>query len=206
MKKFKKIIAMCLTATMALSIMCVGVSAAGENVVIENLPFAEGEVEVVYKDISTHACTDEEGNVIPAEHLYDDEYGISPCVTVYESENNGSIATADQTYSNYDNVGALSTAGDEDYWKVTFDETGTGVGSANFWLGNVPSNCDYRLTIYESNGGNRYTAYVVDVNGDGGQELLENFDVFTGLEYYISVDSADYDKSSSQYLMRVRQL
>lgn len=196
---------MCLVATMALSVMCVGASAE-EYGVLENLPFEDGEAVVFYKDISTHACIDEDGNVIPAEHLYDEQYEISPCVTIYETENNGSIGTADQTYSNYDNVGTIATAGDEDFWKVTFDETGTGVGSANFWLGNVPSDCDYRITIYESAGDGYYNGYVVDNNGDGGQELLSNFDVFTGRVYYIRVDSANYDKSSSTYLMRVRQL
>lgn len=207
MRNLKKFTSVALSSVMALSIISMNASALNESIVVtENLPFTNGEAEVTYMDINSHTCTDENGNIIPAEHLNDGKYEISPYITIYESENNGSISTSDQTYSNYDNVGAISTAGDEDYWKLTFDETGTGVGSANFWLGNVPSDCNYRMTIFENAGGNRYNAYVVDFNKDGGQELLQNFDVFTGIEYYIRIDSATYDKSSSQYLMRVRQL
>lgn len=68
--------------------------------------------------------------------------------TLYESESNNTSSTADRTYNDYDNYGIISTSGDVDWWVVKF----SGNGYANFWLGNIPSNCDYDMKLYSSNG------------------------------------------------------
>ena len=62
---------------------------------------------------------------------------------MFESENNNSIATADITYNDYDSYGSISYAGDVDFWKVTFPSE----GMVNFYLGNIPSGCNYDMII-----------------------------------------------------------
>ena len=64
--------------------------------------------------------------------------------TINESENNNTVSAADKTYDDYDNYGAISSTSDVDWWKVTFTQN----GEANFWLGNIPSGCNYNLYLY----------------------------------------------------------
>lgn len=65
-----------------------------------------------------------------------------------EVEGNNTVGTANRTYNDYNNYGAISSVSDVDWWKVSFTQTGTG----NFWLGNIPTGCKYWLYVYESDG------------------------------------------------------
>ena len=112
--------------------------------------------------------------------------------TVNESESNNTMATADVTYDDYDSFGTLGSSSDVDWWKVSFTMSGT----ANFWLGNIPSGCNYDISVYSQAGMLLGESY----NSGTTAELVQ-VDVTAGTYYYIKVDSAA-SSSSSQYLLR----
>ena len=116
--------------------------------------------------------------------------------TVYESESNNTMATADRTYDDYDSFGTLGSSSDVDWWKVSFTMSGT----ANFWLGNIPSGCNYDISVYSQAGMLLGESY----NSGATAELVQ-VDVTAGTYYYIKVDSAA-SSSSSQYLLRVKNI
>lgn len=68
--------------------------------------------------------------------------------TKYEVESNNTYATADRTYDDYDNYGTMTTEDDVDWWKISFSSS----GMANFWLGNIPSGCNFDMHVYKSDG------------------------------------------------------
>lgn len=115
--------------------------------------------------------------------------------TIYESESNNTYTTADRTYDDYDNYGRLSTSGDIDWWVVRFSSS----GNANFWLGNIPSGCDYDLRLYSSNGTNVLGS---SVNSNNQSELITYY-VTAGVDYYIRINSYS-GSSSSYYLFRAK--
>lgn len=73
-------------------------------------------------------------------------YAIANIIT--ESESNDTYSSADITYDDYDNYGYIASVSDRDWWKITFISGGI----ANFWLGNIPIDCNYELHLYASNG------------------------------------------------------
>lgn len=99
--------------------------------------------------------------------------------TLYESESNNTYSTADRTYDDYDNYGALSSTSDVDWWVVSFSSA----GEANFWLGNIPSGCDYELTLYASNG---TTLLASSRNGSNTAELI-TYSVSANTKYYACI-------------------
>ncbi len=114
--------------------------------------------------------------------------------TRYESESNNTLATADITYDDYDNIGALTTTSDVDWWRVSF----TQAGRANFWLGNIPTGCDYDLTLYDAAG----TELDYSWNSDNEQELIQ-YEVTPNVYYYIEIKTYE-GSSNSQYLFRTK--
>ena len=68
--------------------------------------------------------------------------------TLYETESNNTSALADETYDGYNNYGRISSTSDVDWWQIYFDQE----GMANFWLGEIPSGCDYDLQVYDYTG------------------------------------------------------
>ncbi len=112
--------------------------------------------------------------------------------TANESESNNTMATADITYDGYDSYGTLSSTSDVDWWKVSFSITGT----ASFWLGNIPSGCNYDISVYSQAGMLLGESY----NSGTTAELVQ-VDVTAGTFYYIKVESTT-NASSSQYLLR----
>ena len=115
--------------------------------------------------------------------------------TVYESENNNTYGNADITYDDRDNYGKISSSGDEDWWTITFYQD----GYANFWVGNIPSGCDYDMKLYSSNGS---TLLSSSTNRTGTQEYI-SYRVYANTKYYVKVYSYS-GYSSSQYKFRVK--
>lgn len=116
--------------------------------------------------------------------------------TVYESENNNSWHAADTIYNDYDGYGLINYPSDIDYWKITFPYTGT----ANFYLGNIPSNCNYNIYLYSSDG---ETIIKSGSNSGNTYELL-TCQVSAGSTYYVRVYSASGCSTTSYYLFRTR--
>ena len=122
--------------------------------------------------------------------------------TKYEVESNNTIQTANRTLNDYDNFGKIDQFNDNDYWFITFASE----GMANFWLGDIPSGCDYDLYVYEKlNGSDNVDLIAASQNSSNSQEFLrihvENFGTAT---YYVRIFSPLYHYSSSYYKMRIK--
>jgi 3D (Asp-Asp-Asp) domain-containing protein len=117
--------------------------------------------------------------------------------TIYELEDNGTYSTADRTYNDYDNYGAISSTSDIDWWVVSFSSA----SDVNFWLGNIPSGCDYDLKLYSSNG---TTLLASSSNGSNQAELITYY-VSGSTNYYVRINSYS-GSSSSQYLFRAKAI
>lgn len=116
--------------------------------------------------------------------------------TVYESENNNSWQAADTIYNDYDGYGLINYPSDIDYWKITFPYSGT----ANFYLGNIPSNCNYNIYLYSSDG---ETILKYGSNSGNTYELL-TCQVSAGSTYYVRVYTVSGCSTTSYYLFRAR--
>ena len=116
--------------------------------------------------------------------------------TVNESENNNTSATADVTQDDNTNYGTL-TAGDEDWWKITFSSS----GMANFWLGNIPSGCNYVMHL--KTGGDALATIAYNEINTGNQKLIRA-NVRAGTTYYLQIYSLS-GSSSAQYTMRIKR-
>lgn len=114
--------------------------------------------------------------------------------TVNESESNNTLATADQTYNDYNSYGAISSTSDVDWWTVRIFEEGV----VNFWIGNVPSGCNYRFQIYSSDG----ATLLATSNNVYNNQAVVKLHVPYGT-YKIKIYSAS-GYSSSNYLFRVK--
>ena len=118
--------------------------------------------------------------------------------TIYESESNEDFDYADVTYDDYDNKGTITSLSDDDFWKITFDYS----GYANFWLGNIPSGCNYELGVYTTNAnGSLYVAG--DSINTGNSDELITINVTANKTYYIYIFSIQ-GSSSSQYTFRAK--
>lgn len=128
---------------------------------------------------------------VSAYHSADDNMvSVRSAGSLYESESNDTYLTADRTYSDYDNYGRISSASDIDWWVVKFNSS----GYANFWLGNIPSGCDYDIRLYASDGGTLLKSSSKTGNAD---ELISGYWVTGGENYYIRIHS--YSGSSASY-------
>lgn len=114
--------------------------------------------------------------------------------TVYESEPNNTLATSDFTYNDYNSIGALTSSTDVDWWRVSFSKS----GKVNFWLGNIPSGCDYDIELYNSSG--ELIGSSVNYNQD--PELIQH-DVEAETYYYIKIYTCS-GYSNSTYLFRTK--
>ncbi len=119
--------------------------------------------------------------------------------TVYEvdnsTENNDSIHSATQTYDDMDNYGSISSNLDVDFWKITFNEE----GMANFWLGNIPSGCNYDIMLYY----NSSDLQAYSSKSSNKAELLRCH-VYPGITYFLCIRSPDLSFSTSQYHLRIK--
>ncbi len=108
---------------------------------------------------------------------------------------NNSVSGATLTHSNTDNIGAIGSSGDVDWWKIKFNFSGT----ANFWLGNIPSGCDYKLEIYNTPGTSRLRVS----NNSGNIAELISLTVIKDVYYTVKISSVS-NYSVSSYLLRIK--
>lgn len=113
-----------------------------------------------------------------------------------EGEPNNSMGSALTVNSDDTVAGTLSSASDVDWFKVKFSSNGV----ANFWLGNVPANCNYQLELYNASGTNIAGSY----NGDGQQELISFYGVSANVWYYVKIYSAKGSSTTSSYTFRTK--
>lgn len=113
-----------------------------------------------------------------------------------EGEPNNSMGSALTINSDDTVTGTLSSASDVDWFKVKFSSNGV----ANFWLGNVPANCNYQLELYNASGTNIAGSY----NGDGQQELISFYGVSANVWYYVKIYSAKGSSTTSSYTFRAK--
>lgn len=113
-----------------------------------------------------------------------------------EGEPNNSMGSALTVNSDDTVIDTLSSASDVDWFKVKFSSNGV----ANFWLGNVPANCNYQLELYNTSGTNIAGSY----NGDGQQELISLYNVSANTWYYVKIYSAKGSSTTSSYTFRTK--
>lgn len=116
--------------------------------------------------------------------------------TKYESENNNSYLNADRTYNDYDNYGIISPFSDIDYWVVNFSYS----GPANFYLGDIPTNCNYDMNLYASDG---ITLLKSSTNTGNSFELI-TYNVSANTNYYVRIFSAFGGSTTSYYQFRAK--
>lgn len=83
-----------------------------------------------------------------------------------------------------------------DWWKVTFKSS----GSANFWLGNIPSGCNYDLYLYSTNGAKQLGR---STNSGTANELI-TYAVSVNTFYYIKIIPRSGYSTTSSYLLRAK--
>jgi len=80
-------------------------------------------------------------------------------------------------------------------WRVVFSHS----GYANFWLGSIPSSCNYELVVYDLND---MVILGESFNTGNSQELL-TLPVTAGRNYFIYIFSAGGSSNTDSYKMRV---
>ena len=116
-------------------------------------------------------------------------------LTEEQSSPHGSFAAAQEIEQDYTLSGRISASSERDFYKVTFAES----GKVNFWLGNIPSGCDYDLYLYDSS----YNLLGKSTSTNS-QELIGNYSVREGYTYYILVKSALGYSASEYYKLRCK--
>lgn len=149
------------------------------------------------QDIEAHAVRAQKDDVLQSATFELQAGDITPFSTDrYEQENNNSLNLADRMYDGDNMWGAISSSTDVDYYKISFSTSGV----ANFWLGNIPSDCYYTFQILNSSG----TILSSAGNAPYTTANRYNFNVTAGTAYYIKVFSALDTYSSSKYLLRAK--
>ena len=117
-------------------------------------------------------------------------------IDIYETESNNTRETADVTEDLADNLGRISSASDVDYYKITFDRGGI----TNFWLGDIPSGCDYQMQIYKGS----TLVKTINNNSTGTSEFAQ-YNTLANTVYYIKISSNSGYNASSYYLFSMRR-
>lgn len=124
--------------------------------------------------------------------------GVAPLAVgspIHETEPNDTYSSATRTYDDYISYGTIRTNTDEDWWRIAFNES----GKANFWLGDIPSGCNYDLEVYEPNG---ITRIAVSSNQGNTPELIR-MNVTAGKTYHVRIFSKS-GYSASRYCLRIK--
>lgn len=126
-------------------------------------------------------------------------FAVDPDETTvyYESESNDTYSTADRTYDDYDNYGKISSEDDVDWWYIVV----TADGMANFWLGQIPTGCNYNMTLYKGNG----TSAIVSSNNTGRTQELIRCHVYAGEVYRVKITSSSGYSDESYYKFRYKR-
>ena len=113
----------------------------------------------------------------------------------YESEPNDTSSTADWTSDDFNNLGAISTASDVDWWVTEFAVE----GMANFYVGSIPAECNYDLYLYDATG----TQLLASSKNTGSKNELISYHVLPDVQYRMKIVSVS-GYSSLYYLFRVK--
>ncbi|MCL1809392.1 MAG: pre-peptidase C-terminal domain-containing protein [Clostridiales bacterium] len=116
-------------------------------------------------------------------------YRMMASVNRYEVEPNNSYTQANRTYDDDNMYGRITVTTDVDWFVVSFSSA----GQANFWLGEIPSGCDYDLYLYASNGTNLLFS---SLSAGNASELI-TYKVSANTNYYVKIVS--YKGSSNSY-------
>lgn len=112
-----------------------------------------------------------------------------------ESEPNNTITTANVVNQDDTIYGTIGSTTDVDFFRVSFPLAGT----ANFWLGDIPSGKDYDLYVYNSSG-----TLVGSSTGTTSSELV-SLSVSANSTYYFKVQGCNNSYSTtSKYRVRSR--
>lgn len=114
-----------------------------------------------------------------------------------ETEPNNTSSQADRTYDDYDSYGVISSTSDIDWWVVSFSSS----GYANFWLGYIPSGCDYDMRLYASDGS---TLLGASLNSGNSAELIGEYWVSANTNYYIKINSYSGSSTTNSYQFRAK--
>ncbi len=122
--------------------------------------------------------------------------------TRYEDSSNNTMDTADGTSNDYDNYGRIESLDDIDYWGINF----AAAGMANFWLGEIPSGCNYSLLVYEKEvSTGAVSLLAASLNASNSQEFLRiHVKGFGDAYYYVRIASTSGCNANSYYKMRVK--
>lgn len=215
MKKFKKVMPMSCAAIMAVSAMSVSAFAEDNNIplivkgqeietefLVSNFEAPIININNGGSEVVSYVTID--GVEVPYEYKLSEETAnmtadVMPTAeTVYETENNNSIDYADRIYDDNNVYGTISYSGDVDWYVISFNN----VGAVNFWLGNIPSGCDYDIYLYEQNG--NYARLVQQSINDGNaDELISSYTCLGNTNYFIKV-VGNNTFSNAMYLLRAR--
>ncbi len=157
--------------------------------------------ELLMEADSKYDCVDNERSVldyraVPAEEvdmLMYAEKVLSDSAKAsirYEVEPNDSISSAYRVYDDDTTYGTIGYSGDVDYFRVQF----TSSGSANFWLGDIPSGVDYDLYLYDSYG-NQLQSSTTTAN----HEQIYEYPVTANEWYYLRVVGYNNSYDASNY-------
>ena len=118
-----------------------------------------------------------------------------------ESEDNGDFDIVDVTYDDYNNYGVISYSdvygtNTGDVWRISF----TFDGYANFWLGNIPSGCNYELAVYEKQSLSSTFTLVGYSCSLGNSSELVTIPVDQYKQYYARIYSYGSYSNTNQYL------
>ena len=92
--------------------------------------------------------------------------------------------------------GYIKSASEKDYYVITFPYA----GKVNFWLGEIPTGCDYDLYLYTESG--RLASKSDNTNTT--QELISGYTVSAGIKYYMLVKSKSGYSTSKPYKLRAK--
>lgn len=120
--------------------------------------------------------------------------------TQYEREPNNTFNMADAYYNDANMYGIISSSSDRDWYKISWSMG----GAANFFLGDIPSGCDYDMRIYSrpKNGGSLNLVRSLTSSGTSF-EMVTNLAVNQNYDYYIEIYSK-YGYSNDKYLLRAK--
>ncbi len=121
-------------------------------------------------------------------------FEASATETKYEVEYNNEYAYAESTADDWTNREKITYTDDIDCWNISFDTS----GMANFYLGSIPSGCDYELEIYKSNG-----TQLLAASTTSGNELIRCH-VYAGTVYTAKTYSSNGINGDSYYKFRAK--
>lgn len=120
--------------------------------------------------------------------------------TMNEREPNDSQYTATTYENDADMYGTISSTSDVDYFKVSFGRD----GKANFYLGNIPKDCNYDMKIYhQPTSGGGLTLYRT-LATSGSYEQVLNLPVESNKIYYMQVYSSKGSSTTEKYQVRAK--